>query len=302
MKTPQIPAPQLAKKIGLEVELWLKREDLHHYSSHKGRALPLMINEYAKRQGFKNFVISSSGNAALAAIIAVQTHNLGKPTDPLTLKIFVGQKIDPKKLHLLQKTITDSRITIEQIENPKSAAVQAGQVEGVKLLRQSTDELALRGYSELAKELSKIENVAAVFIPTSSGTTAEGLAAGFKQFSINPQIHIAQTTSCHPIADKVFELQNKSTSENFSTESSLAKAIVDNVALRKDTVANAVIESGGNAWIITNDEIKKAIGLVHTTLNITISPNSALSIAALIKAQMNNQTWAGPVVCLITGN
>lgn len=301
MKTPQLPVPQLAKKLGLPVELWLKREDLHHYNSHKGRSIPLMINEYCKRQGFKKFVISSSGNAALAAITAIQTHNKSKPQDPVHLTVFVGLKINSSKLNTLKQVLTDPNVTIEQVEEPKQAAFQAGQTEGVKLLRQSTDDLALRGYLELAKELAKIEDLSAVFIPTSSGTTAQGLTVGFKQVNAAPQIHIIQTSSCHPLVDTVYAKRNL-TLPTISQEISLAQAIVDQVGHRKDVVAEAVIESGGEGWIINNEEIKHAIDMVKDTLNLTISPTSALSIAALQKAIKNNRTFDGSVVCLITGN
>lgn len=301
MKTPQLPVPELAKKLGLNVELWLKREDLHHYHSHKGRAIPLMINEYAKRQGFKKFVISSSGNAALAALIAIQTHNKSRPQDPLTLTIFVGQKINPKKLQHLQHEISDIHITISQVDEPKQAAFQASQTEGTKLLRQSTDDLALRGYNELAQEISRIENLSAVFIPTSSGTTAQGLHLGFKQNNYKTQIHIAQTSSCHPLVDDFYTSQNIP-SPTTPSETSLAGAIVDQVAHRKIQVTEALVESQGYAWIITNEELQTTMSLVKSTLNIILSPNSTLGIAALIQAQKNNRTFSGPVVCLITGN
>jgi threonine dehydratase len=301
MKTPQIPVPELAEQLGLTTELWLKREDLHHYSSHKGRSIPLMITEYFKKQGFKKFAISSSGNAALAAITAIQTHNKSKPNDPLSLIIFVGQKIDQNKLSSLKQTIADQHITIEQTDNPKQAAVKASQEADVKLLRQSSDDLALRGYAELSKELAKIENLSAVFIPTSSGTTAQGLDLGFKLSNLKVEIHVVQTPNCHPIVDTIYNKQGKDIVHTDDTTPSLASSIVDNVGLRKEKVAEAVIESSGNGWIITNEEINNILELTKKTLHFPISATSALSLAALSQAVKNNRTFSGPVVCLITG-
>jgi threonine dehydratase len=301
MKTPQIPAPELAAQLGLSAELWLKREDLHHYNSHKGRSIPLMITEYFKKQGFKKFVISSSGNAALAAIIAIQTHNKSKPDDPFSLTVFVGKKIDESKLTILKQNITDPHITIEQTENPKQEAVKAGQESGIKLLRQSSDDLALRGYTELAKELAKIENLSAVFIPTSSGTTAVGLDTGFKMSNLKVQIHVVQTPNCHPIIDAIFARQGKETVAAEEPAPSLASSIVDNIGLRKEKVADVVTESGGEGWIATNEDIKKIIEIAKKTLHFPISGTSALSLVGLSLAIKNNQTFAGPVVCLITG-
>jgi threonine dehydratase len=214
----------------------------------------------------------------------------------------VGLKINTSKLELLKKAIgTDVSIQIQQVEEPKKEAFVIGQNEGTKLLRQSTDDLALRGYLELATELAKIENLSAVFIPTSSGTTAQGLATGFKQNGLSPQIHIAQTSSCHPLVDTIYHKKNMELPD-VPTEISLAQSIVDQVGHRKETVAEMVIESNGAGWIITNEEILQAIDMVKKTLNLSISPTSALSVAALYKAIQNHHPLGGAVVCLITGN
>lgn len=295
MKTPQAPSPTLTAALGSSAEVWLKREDKHHYGSHKGRSIPLMIAGYHK-SGFNAFVISSSGNAGLAAIHAVQTHNKNKPSDPLTLQVFIGEKIDWQKEHALQDKIgTDTHITLIKTLNPKQSALQMDKENKAKILRQSTDETALLGYTELARELSKIDKLAAVFIPTSSGTTAQGLHLGFKQLGLAPQIHCVQTTACHPIAELVTTLPIP------PKETSLAGAIVDAVAMRKDTVAEIIRYTHGGGWIATNKDIEQALELAKKTNDLDLSPNSALAIVGLQKAIQAGFTWTGPVVCLITG-
>ncbi|MBI5729320.1 MAG: PLP-dependent lyase/thiolase, partial [Candidatus Magasanikbacteria bacterium] len=201
MKTPQMPAPKLAEALGLTNEVWLKREDEHHFGSHKGRSLPLMIAEH-HRAGAREFVISSSGNAALAAARAVRSHNKNKPADPVSLQIFIGPGIAPHKQELVVAE-GNPAITIVQVNNPKQTAQQFATTKKAVLLRQSTEPLALLGYHELAEELAKIGNLAAVFVPTSSGTTAQGLAESFAKLNLNPQIHIVQTTACHPIVEYI---------------------------------------------------------------------------------------------------
>ncbi len=293
MKTPQKPYAELAKKIGLQ-ELWFKREDLHPYGSHKGRSIPQMIKEYAKL-GITKFVISSSGNAALAATIAVQKHNQNNQTQ-VSLTIYVGQHIDAEKLTRLKKEINDASVHIEQVENPKQMAFQAEKnaANEIKNLRQSTDDLALRGYAELADDLSKIPNLEAVFVPSSSGTTAQALGEAFLKMNVPIQIHIVQSSVCHPIAE-VFDT-------NYSPEeSSLAGAIVDKIAHRKDKVIEAIKNTHGSGWIISNYEIENAMDLIKQNTDFTVSPNSALSLAGLIKAQQHDWKWTGTVACLITG-
>lgn len=295
MKTPQLPFPALSKALGITNEVWLKREDKHNYGSHKGRSIPLLIKQYNK-EGIRDFIVSSSGNAAWAGIKAVQAANQNNPNSSLSLQVFVGKKISEQKINTLKKEISDSHITLEQVDNPKQQAFQAEKDGKGKWLRQSTDDNALTGYLDLAKELAKIPNLAAVFVPTSSGTTAQGLFAGFKLAEVNPEIHIIQTPICHPIADQVITTPFLS-----SAPTSLATAIVDNVAHRKEKVAEAIKASGGAGWIATDEQILEAIKITRETCGFEISPNSALSVAGLMQAIKNGKKWDGSVVCLITG-
>lgn len=289
MITPQPQAKKLAKALGLNTELYLKREDLHPYGSHKGRSIPLMIEYYAG-QGHNNFCISSSGNAALAAIYTIEELNK-KSITPLTLRVFVGRHISPDKLARIKSAASGlANINIEQVEMPKQTAFQADKAGKAKNLRQSTDDTALIGYETLAIELVEIKNLAAVFIPTSSGTAAQGLYNGFKKQGLNPQIHIVQTPACHPMVDSSAPI-----------EPSLANAIVDKIGYRNKAVQKAMRNSGGMGWIATDAEIMEIKQAVKETENIDISSNSALSVAGLKLALQNNWQFAGPVVCILTG-
>ena len=92
MTTPLVNAENLAKNLTIPA-LYFKREDLHPYGSHKGRSIPKMIEKYTK-EGWKNFTVSSSGNAALAAALYIKERNLKNPQDKLRLKIYIGYSID----------------------------------------------------------------------------------------------------------------------------------------------------------------------------------------------------------------
>lgn len=295
MKTPQQSYPELAKALGVDT-IYLKREDQHPYGSHKGRSIPLMMKHYIKRESIRDFVISSSGNAALAAIRMAVKHNMNNPDKQIALRVLVGKKIPAKKFSILKKEIkhTEAGIQIEKVERPKQAAFQEGKKEGTIFLRQSTDDIALEGYTELANELYKIPNLTAVFIPTSSGTTAQAIATAFGDSDRVPQVHIVQTQACHPIASALGVTSAEA-------DKSVAAAIVDNVAHRKQTVVNEIKKTKGTAWIPTDEEINAARKLVRETTKIDISPNSALSIAGLQKALESGLEFDGPVVCLITG-
>ncbi len=288
MITPQPQAKKLAKALNLGPDLYLKREDLHPYGSHKGRSIPVMIEKYIQ-EGWQKFCISSSGNAALAAIYSIKDLNK-KQDQQNTLHIFVGNHIQPEKLERLEQIKEkDKNITIEKVSNPKQSAFQMDKKGEAKNLRQSTDDTALIGYQTLADELSQIQNLTAVFIPTSSGTTAQGLYNGFKKHGFNPQIHIIQTPKCHPLVD------------NSPIGTSVANAIVDTVGYRKEAIQKILQETGGKGWIAEDKDIVEAQLLVKEKEGLDISPNSALSLAGLNLAIKNGLKFKGSVVCLITG-
>ena len=313
MLTPQISAPKLAQAIGLQTELFIKREDQNPFGSHKGRSIPLMIEKYADN-GATSFVISSSGNAAIAA-----TKYIAKRPD-LALTVFVGENIDETKRMEILRFAQDDKVQVKQVANPKQSAFQMAKTSGVINLRQSTDDSALVGYKELARELAEIKNLSAVFIPTSSGTTAQGLYLGFQKLGVNPQIHIVQTTACHPMINKS-KIKDQNTGcepavakidadeldptayswRNDNAEKSLASAIVDKVAHRKNKILEILKNSQGNGWVATNDDIQNAIALTKQNENIDISPNSALALVGLRQALAHGCKFNGPVVIIITG-
>jgi len=287
MLTPQQEVPRLAKRLGLE-KLYFKREDLHPYKSHKGRSIPIMIETHA-RGGHTRFAISSSGNAALAAILYIIDYNKKFTERPLSLSVYVGQNILPSKLKVLTE-LASPIIKIEKVDAPKQAVHILEKRGEAKSLRQSQDPLALVGYNSLVEELSEIPNLGSIFVPTSSGTTAEALASKFS-------VHVIQPQSCHPIAEN-FDMR---ITKDLPDLPILADAIVDKVALRKDSLIEKLKKNNGGGWVINNQEIAQVIKLTKETENIELSPNSALALAGLRRALTKGWQTKRVIACLITG-
>ena len=298
--TPHEQHSELAKTLGLAC-IYFKREDLHPYGSHKGRSIPVMIDHYRKN-GSRNFAISSSGNAALAAAMHIKELNksptlstVGHPLykgDSARLDTFVGNNISLNKLDKLN-ALSDEFIKITKTERPLQALKKAVD-EGAISLRQSTDDIALIGYRSLAKELAEIGGVGAVFVGTSSGTTAQALAQYFIEKKLPIQVHVVQTSSCHPIADAFGKFEALK-------EKSDADAIVDLVAFRKDILVPLIKKTGGLGWVATNDDIRTAQELATKYAGLKISPNSALSVVGAMQAAKAGHSIKGSVVSLICG-
>lgn len=287
MLTPQTEMPELAKALGIQ-KLFLKREDMHPLGSHKGRSIPVMIDTYAAR-GEKRFSISSSGNAALAAAKHIQEKN--RNGDGLSLEIFIGENIPEEKKAALG-VFADTQIKIFEKERPLQALLERVRL-GARGLRQSTDDTALVGYESLAEELATIPDLSAIFIATSSGTTAQALGEFFLQKKNSPEIHIVQTSSCHPMA-AIFDL------DGHVKETSIANAIADKVAHRRGKIMEIITKTKGSGWIVSNDEIKSAQEKLKT-VGISVSENGALAYVGVVRALGHARKFSGSVVCIIGG-
>src|SRR3989344_4757642 len=201
MITPQQEVPQLAKALGLSVPLYLKREDLHQYGSHKGRSIPIMIEQYAKG-GATRFAISSSGNAALAALMYINEYNQKFTEGPLNLQIYVGENISDEKYqtlsHFAQKNDLASRdvISITKTDRPKQTVHMldkrgeaislrkdkvsqvikesggSGWVIGNDLIRKSID--LLKEYAGLEASANAVLSIASITKATENGWEQTG--------------------------------------------------------------------------------------------------------------------------------
>jgi len=293
MITPYEKYDELGKAIGLSANnnLFLKREDLHPLGSHKGRSISMMIDKYIE-DGFHHFAISSSGNAALAAGLYIKKLNK-KRKDKIILEILLGRNIEKDKLEILEK-LKDENILLSIHDRPLQALYMKIQDNNVRSLRQSIDDTALLGYKSLAEELIEIPDLKGIFIATSSGTTAEALAQYFIDNKKDIEIHIVQTTSCHPITDTFERYDGEETP-------SIAKAIVDHTARRKGNIRKLIEKIGGKGWIAKNEIIETAQKLVKDNTGIVLSPNGALSIAGLLESIYAGYKHGGSIVCIVGG-
>jgi len=286
MITPISKQTELARQIGVS-DLYFKREDLHPYGSHKGRSIPAMIDAKTAL-GATKFAISSSGNAALAAIRYIQEKNSAGAN--LFLSVFVGKKINPEKKKRLLDEIRDKRITISETIRPLQALFQANR----ESLRQSIDPLALIGYESLASEITDVPGVSHVFIGASSGTTAEALTEYFIKNKNNIAVHIVQPAGNSPLA-REFD------TEKYDDEISIADAIVDKTVHRKEALTEVLKQTNGSGWIVSNNNLIDAQKIAFDKANITATPNGILGFAGLLKAIKKDRKFSGGVVCIITG-
>lgn len=323
-KTPLDEQNELAKELGI-TSLYLKREDHNPTGSHKDRMTAFMMSAHLafdkttseKPETQKQFVVSSSGNAAISAIRFAQIAKA-------KLYIFISPKTPQEKIERLTKAANQldiaednvQIITKEDSENLKpkvfftdravSDSIKFAKKYNLTLLRGSTDKYATQGFRTIAQEL--VENgtlFTDMFIPSSSGTTVLGIYEGYLKQNeqkikldpttiplIIPRFHVIQTETVHPISeefDKSFTPQKES----------IAQAITDKVSHRKTEIVKVIKETNGFGWIVSDKEIKAAQEIL-SKYNVICSNEGAMTIAGIIKAKSSG--WdIRSAVCIITG-
>jgi threonine synthase len=272
--------PLISLKVD-EQRVLIKDENANPTGSFKDRCLAYQISHYHSL-GARSFVISSSGNAAISA------GNIIRTIPKTTLDIFVAYNINPAKINKLMN-LNSKYINIHQSLRPKSDAIQFAKKNNYINLRASNDPFALIGYKTIAYELEQDAKTSdGIFIPSSSGTAALGIAMGFEDMGINIPIFICQTT-------KVFSIASEFDLDFSQTKTSLADAIVDRVALRKNELIGVINRSNGDAYIISDELLMTAKEKMLISRK-DFSYNSLLGLAGYLKAKAHGEKIQNPII------
>jgi threonine synthase len=245
--------------------IYFKREDLNQTGSAKDRAIVFQIKNL-KKQGFKQAVISSTGNAAISASYFC---NLNK----IDLTIFLSPKVNPNKLTLIKKYPCQIFFSAKAI----SAAIKFAKKNNSYLLRQSTDPSALIGYQEIGKEITKeIPKITSIFIPVGSGSTLLGVS---QQLNPSVKIFAIQPASNCPLS-KYFDKNYHPETEN------ITDAISVKYLPLKSIIISNIKNNSGTGLVIQNKEILSAQKELESN-QIKTSLEGTMAFAGLKKAIIN---------------
>ena len=270
--TPLQPARELGRELGI-ADLWLKREDLSPTGSHKARSLSLMVSEL-KARGVSQAVISSSGNAAVAAaaycsLAGIRLLSLVSPRTPAVKLAAL--------LHQPQLVVVSER--------PVALLHHSVTAWGLADLRTSTNPLGAAAYRGIAAELVSEGPWQAVFVFANSGATVLGIQEGLARLlpeSSRPQVHLVE-------AGPGGEL----TRPWYGRENTLAASGVGDLGTSRSRLAprvrRAVRESGGRGWRVDRAEMEAVRELTDRHAIAT----SWEGLASLAAARQSAQQMAG---------
>jgi hypothetical protein len=239
------PAEELGTALGIP-SLRLKRDDYSPTGSHKARYLGYLCSLLASR-GVRQAVISSSGNAAVAAAAYA---SLGG----IRLLSLVSPRTPRVKLERLRDY---PQLTVVS-DHPVALLHHAVQSWGLADLRGSVNPLAPNAYRGIAQELLEEAELAGVFLFSSSGAAALGLSQGFAQLlkpAARPQVHVVEGTPGGELTRPWYSPGSHTPGDSGlgdlgSRRSRLAPA-----------VRRAVRQSGGRGWRVGAGDLEDVFDL-----------------------------------------
>lgn len=291
--TPLIKADNLAKKIGLNANLYLKFDGCNPTGSFKDRGMTMAVSK-AKESGSEAIICASTGNtsasaAAYGAKAGMRTLvlipdgyiALGKLSQAMMYgaEIIAIQGNFDVALEFVRKIADTNPITLVNSVNPfRIEGQKTGAFEIVDALGKAPDYHFIpvgnagnitaywKGYTEWHKS-GKISK-----LPKMMGYEAEGSAAIVR-------------------GERILNPETLATAIRIGNPASWDKAVA------------ARDESNGTIGCVSDEKIVEAYKLLASTEGVFCEPASAASVAGLIHANNSGMVSEGSdIVCILTGN
>ena len=291
--TPLIKADNLAKKIGLECNLYLKFEGCNPTGSFKDRGMTMAVTK-AKEEGSNAIICASTGNtsasaAAYGAKAGLKTYvlipdgyiALGKLSQAMMYgaEIIAIQGNFDEALECVRKISESHPITLVNSINPY-------RIEGQKT-----------GAFEVCDALGKAPEYH--FIPVGNAGNITAYWKGYKEYfelGITKNLpkmmgYEAEGAAAIVRGERIYKPETLATAIRIGNPASWTQA------------ENARDESKGKIGCVTDEKIVEAYKMLASTEGVLCEPASAASVAGLIQAHSEGLVEQGTdIVCVLTGN
>ena len=291
--TPLIKADNLAKKIGLEANLYLKFEGSNPTGSFKDRGMTMAVTK-AKEAGAGAIICASTGNtsasaAAYGAKAGIKTFvlipdgyiALGKLSQAMMYgaEIIAIQGNFDRALECVREISERYPVTLVNSVNPF-------RIEGQKT-----------GAFEICDALGKAPEYH--FIPVGNAGNITAYWKGYREYFKEGTIKNLPKMMGYEAEGSAAIVRG----ERIMNPETIATAIrIGNPASWTQAEA-ARDESGGKIGCVSDEKIVEAYKIIASTEGILCEPASAASVAGLIQAHGEGLVKQGSdIVCILTGN
>ena len=291
--TPLIKAENLAKKIGLEANIYLKFDGCNPTGSFKDRGMTMAVTK-AKESGSQAIICASTGNtsasaAAYGAKAGLRTLvlipdgyiALGKLSQAMMYgaEIIAIQGNFDKALEFVRKISEEYPITLVNSVNPY-------RIEGQKTAA-----------FEVCDALGKAPEYH--FIPVGNAGNITAYWKGYKEYHSLGKIKELPMMMGYEAEGSAAIVRN----ERIMNPETLATAIRIGNPASWDKAVAARDESKGTIGCVTDEKIVEAYKLIASCEGVFAEPASAASVAGLIQAHEKGLVKVGSdIVCVLTGN
>jgi len=291
--TPLIKADNLAKKIGLEAEIYLKFEGANPTGSFKDRGMTMAVSKAAEA-GANAIICASTGNTSAAA--AAYGAKAGMRTFVLIPDGYIALgKLSQAMMYgaeiIAIKGNFDEALEVVRTVSEKYPVTLVNSVNPYRIEGQKT------GAFEVCEALGNAPDYH--FIPVGNAGNITAYWKGYKEFfGLNKITKLPKMMGFEATGSAAIVR-----GERICNPETIATAIrIGNPASWTQAEA-ARDESKGIIDCVTDEEIIEAYKLIASNEGILCEPASAASVAGLIKAHKAGMVEAGTkITCVLTGN
>lgn len=290
--TPLIKADNLAKKIGIEADIYLKFEGANPTGSFKDRGMTMAVSKAAE-EGANAIICASTGNTSAAA--AAYGAKAGMRTFVLIPDGYIALgKLSQAMMYGAEVIAIhgnfDEALEVVRAVSEKYPVTLVNSVNPYRIEGQKT------GAFEICDSIGVPDYH---FIPVGNAGNITAYWKGYREYNSIGKIAKLPKVMGYEATGSAAIVRG----ERILKPETIATAIrIGNPASWKQAEA-ARDESKGCIDCVTDEEIISAYKLIAATEGILAEPASAASVAGLIKANKLNMVEAGTkIVCILTGN
>jgi len=291
--TPLIKADNLAKKIGLKADLYLKYEGANPTGSFKDRGMTMAVSK-AVEEGSNAIICASTGNTSAAA--AAYGAKAGLKTYVLIPDGYIALgKLSQAMMYGAEVIAIDGNFD-EALE----VVIELSEKYPITLVN-SVNPYRIEGQKTAAFEVCDVLGKAPDYlcIPVGNAGNITAYWKGFKEYF---------DKGLSPNKPKMYGFEAEGAAaivrgERILKPETIATAIRIGNPASWDYAVAARDESGGLIDSVTDEEIISAYKLMASTEGVLAEPASAASVAGLIKAnKLGKIEENSTIVCVLTGN
>lgn len=291
--TPLIRAERLARKIGSDIDLYLKYEGLNPTASFKDRGMTMAVSK-AKERGAEVVVCASTGNTSASAAAYAARAGLKcvvlLPNGKIALGKLAQALMYGATTIAIEGNFDDALRIVRELG-------ETGQVEVVNSVNPVRIEGQKTASFEVIDQLGQAPDFH--FLPVGNAGNITAYWRGYTEYhaagkaDATPRMFGFQAANAAPLVDGA-PVENPQT---------VATAIRIGNPASWDGAMNALKESNGHIAKVTDEEILAACKLAARTEGVFAEPASAAPLAGLIHCERDGKIPAGSkIVATLTGH